>query len=176
MLLLRLVALFLGAPPIRLVFDTQAVEPSYCSKGPFVDINFVKNDIFSNYQPTYFACQLSCTQNSGCSYFTYLPKSLYCFQKYSTLQPTMQNYTGLISGYTRRGCIEEKQIVVRMSLKSNSDLSNPVVYQQILEQVKNELTKNGNIIFSIHWKQLANGEVFQKTSEIGSPEEGQCYG
>ncbi|XP_029615487.1 uncharacterized protein LOC115197961 [Salmo trutta] len=67
-----------------------------------------------------------------------------------------------------------KQTIVRMSLKSNSgsDLNDPVVKEQMLEQIRKEIAKNGNFIQDLRWRELPNGEVFRKTVELGSPEEG----
>ncbi|KAK6314808.1 hypothetical protein J4Q44_G00143370 [Coregonus suidteri] len=92
----------------------------------------------------------------------------------------MTNQPGVISGYTRKGCSEEKrskQTIVRMSLKSNSgaDLNDPVVKEQMLEQIRKEFAKNGNLIQGIRWRELPNRDVFRKTVELGSPEEGQCW-
>ncbi|XP_029484544.1 uncharacterized protein LOC115106122 [Oncorhynchus nerka] len=69
-----------------------------------------------------------------------------------------------------------KQTIVRMSLKSISgaDLNDPVVKEQMLVQIRKELAKNGNFIQGLSWRELPNGDVFRKTVELGSPEEGQC--
>ncbi|CAB1345907.1 unnamed protein product, partial [Coregonus sp. 'balchen'] len=132
-----------------------------------VDKNSPGNDILMVYVQDVHHCQLACTQNPGCSYFSYL---------YTNGQPTMRNYPGIISGYTRKGCSEEKrfkQTIVRMSLKSNSgaDPNDPVVKEQMLEQIRKEFAKNGNFILGIRWRELPNGKVFRKTVELGSPEE-----
>ncbi|CAB1345906.1 unnamed protein product, partial [Coregonus sp. 'balchen'] len=66
-----------------------------------------------------------------------------------------------------------KQTIVRMSLKSNSgaDLNDPVVKEQMLEQIRKELAKNRNFIQGLRWRELPNGDVFNETVELGSPEE-----
>ncbi|XP_029617159.1 coagulation factor XI-like [Salmo trutta] len=110
------VVLFLGAAP-DLFFsqqyldesfrDIRAVEPSHCSEGFMVDKDFHWNDILMVYERDLHHCQLACTQNPGCSYFSYVVKKFRCYQKYSDGQPTMTNYPGVISGYSRKGCSKE---------------------------------------------------------------------
>ncbi|XP_042167483.1 uncharacterized protein LOC112247339 [Oncorhynchus tshawytscha] len=69
-----------------------------------------------------------------------------------------------------------KQTIVRMSLKSNTgaDLNDPVVKEPMLEQIRKEFVKNGDFIQGLRWRELPNGDVFRKTVELGSPDEGQC--
>ncbi|XP_024233298.1 uncharacterized protein LOC112217268 [Oncorhynchus tshawytscha] len=108
-------AVFLGAAP-DLFFsqqsldesfsDTRAFEPSHCSRGFLVDKDSGGNDILMVYERDHHHCQLACTQNPGCSYFSYVVKEFHCYQKYSFGQPTMTNNPGIISGYTRKDCSE----------------------------------------------------------------------
>eukprot|EP00063_Salmo_salar_P088785 XP_014063620.1 PREDICTED: uncharacterized protein LOC106609370 [Salmo salar] len=83
---------------------TSPLHPVHCSEGFVVDKAFPWNDTLMVYERDLHHCQLACTQNPGCSYFSYVVKEFHCYQKFSDGQPTMTNYPGVISGYTRKGC------------------------------------------------------------------------